>query len=146
MQHNPGASVQRESYSLHPTFSGETVPAAPPRTPSVSFADCQPPSPSSETNLIGDITVTPIIDDHVDPPPPAEPPPSDPAGDSCDTPLGSIIDNILKKPARSKSPNTPFEFPFYTPSTLRATTSDLPDTTTSIFPPSASVIRVVMTQ
>ena len=89
--------------------------------------------------------MTPIINDHVDPPPPAEPPPSDPAEASNDTPLGSIIDIILKSQARPKSPNTPFEFPFYTPLTLRAMTSNLPDTTTTIFPPSASAIRVVVT-
>ena len=71
MQHNPGASVQEpKSYSLQPTISGDTVPADPPRTPPVSFADCQPPGNSSEANLNGDITATPLIEDHIDPPPP----------------------------------------------------------------------------
>ena len=69
MQHNPGASVQPESYSLLPTISGDTVPADPPRTPSVSFADCQPPRTSSKAKLIRDITATPLIEAHVDPPP-----------------------------------------------------------------------------
>ncbi len=91
------------------------------------------------------ITASPIIKDHVDPPPPAEPPPSAPADASYDTPPGSIIDNILKSQERPTPPTTPFEFPFYTPSTLRATTSDHTDTTTTIFPPSASIIRVVVT-
>jgi hypothetical protein len=121
------------------------VPADPPRTPSVSFTDCHPPRPSSANNLIGDITVSPIINDHVDPPPPAEPPPSNPADASYDTPPGSIIDNILKSQEHPTPPTTPFEFPFYTPLTLHATPSDHTDTTTTIFPPSASVIRVVVT-
>jgi hypothetical protein len=121
------------------------VPADPPRTPSVSFADCQPPHPSSANNRIGDITASPIIQDHVDPPPPAEPPPSNPADASYDTPPGSIIDNILKSQERPTPPTTPFKFPFYTPATLRATSYDHTDTTTTIFPPSASVIRVFVT-
>jgi hypothetical protein len=149
MQHNPRTSVQPESYSLLPAISGDTVPVDPPRTPFVSFANCQPPHTSSEANLIGDITATPHIETHVDPPPPAEPPPSEsppshPNADSANNPLGSIIDNILRSQARPNSTTTPFEFPYYTPSALRATTFDIPDTTTDIFPPSASVIRVVV--
>ena len=144
MQHNPGTSVQPESHSLLPAISGDTVSADPPRTTSVSFADCQPPRPSSEAHLIGDITATPHIETHADPPPPAKPPPSHPAADSADNPTGSIIDNILRSQAHPKSPSTPFEFPFYTPSALRATTFNIPDNTTGIFTPSACVNRVVV--
>ena len=150
MQHNFGTSVLPESYSLLPAISGDTVPADPPRTPSVSFADCQPPCTASEANLIGDFTATPHIETHVDPPPPAEPPPSEsppshPNADSANNPLGSIIDNILKSQAHPTSTTTPFKFPYYTPSALCATTFDTHDTTTDIYPPSASIIRVVMT-
>ena len=69
MQHNPGASVHPKSYSLLPTISGDTVLANPTPAPSVSFANCQPPLTSLEANLIGDITATPHIETHVDPPP-----------------------------------------------------------------------------
>ena len=104
--------------------------------------------------MLEDLTVTPHLGAPIDPPtpavppeppPPAEPPPSPPADDSYDNPLMSRIASLLLHQDRPLSPNTPFEFPYYTPSALRATTADIPDTTQDIFTPSASVIRVVVT-
>ena len=103
--------------------------------------------------LLEDLTAKPHFGDYVDPPPlaeppepppPAEPPPYPPADDSYDNPLGSIIDSLLKHQDRPLSPITPFEFPYYTPLALRVTTEDISNTTQDIFPPSASVIRVVV--
>ncbi len=130
------------------------MPADPPRIPSVSFTDCSPPSTSLEAMLLEDLTAKPHFGAYVDPPPPAEPPEPPPpakpppytsADDSYDTPLGSIIDSLLKHQDRPLSPITPFEFPYYTPLALRATTADISDTTQDIFPLLASVIRVVVT-
>ena len=104
--------------------------------------------------LLEVLTAKPHFGAHVDPPPPAEPPeppppaelpPYPPADDSYDNPLGSIIDSLLKHQDRPLSPITPFEFPYYTPLALRATTADISDTTQDIFPLLASVIRVVVT-
>jgi hypothetical protein len=85
------------------------------------------------------------IKTHVDPSPPAEPPPSPPTAAPYDIPPGSIIDNIIKSHDRPQSPTAPFEFPFYTPSALRATSLDIPNSAHDIFPPSSSLIWVVVT-
>ena len=96
--------------------------------------------------MIDDPPATPTIETHVEPPPPAEPPPSPPADTNLyDNPLGSIIDSILKQQDRPLSPTTPFEFPYYTPSALQATNLAMSNDPHDIYPPSASVIRVVVT-
>jgi hypothetical protein len=124
--------------------------ADPTQLPSVSFMDCQPPTTSSVDALsafpIGHtVNATPHIKTHVDPSPPAEPPPSPPTAAPYNIPPGSIIDNIIKSHNRPQSPTTPFEFPFYTPSALHATSLDIPNSAHDIFPLSASIIWVVVT-
>ncbi len=91
--------------------------------------DCQPPTTSSvdapSAFPIGHtVNAMPHIETHVDPSPPAEPPPSPPTAAPYDIPPGSIIDNIIKSHDHPQSPTTPFEFPFYTPLALRATSLD----------------------
>jgi hypothetical protein len=133
--------------------------------------DCQPPTTSSVDYplafLLGDtVNATPHIESHDDPSPPAEPPPSPsehhiesqvdlsppaepppspPTAAPYDIPPCSIIDNIIKSHDRPQSPTTPFEFSFYTPLVLHATSSDIPNSAHDIFPPSASVIWVFVT-
>jgi hypothetical protein len=88
-------------------------------------------------------TITPathVDDNHYHPLPPPQPPPPTP---SCDVtqPPGFIINHIASDRFRPRSPNTPFKFLFYTPSTLNTI---LDSATPDVAPlPSASVICVV---
>ncbi len=99
-------------------------------------------TPPDLASLLGDNIHTTHIDSHVDPSPPAEPPPSTSSPTHKDIPPGSILDNITKSYTRPGSPSTPFDFPFYTPPTLRAASLDTLLSNDDIFP---SVIRVVLT-
>ena len=88
------------------------------------------------------------VDTHAEPLPPPEPPPTPmtAANDVLyDNPRGSIIDSILRHQDHPFSPTTPFEFPYFTPSALRVMTRDMSEDPHETFPPSASVIRVVVT-
>jgi hypothetical protein len=112
--------------------------------------DCQPPTTSSVDapsafSIRDTVNATPHIKTHVDPSPPTEPPLSPPTVAPYYIPPGFIIDNIIKSHDRPQSPTTPFKFPLYTPLALRATSLDIPNSAHDIFPPSASVIWVVVT-
>jgi len=93
-----------------------------------------------------DPTPSPSINTHAEPLPPAEPPPSPNDADVyCDQPLGSLIDSLLKPTNRPRSHNTPFEFPYYTPSALQTSIGTMTTAPQDRHPPSASVIRIVAT-